>query len=183
MRFAYADPPYLGMCARYDHTHPDGRCWDEPETHRLLIERLADYDGWALSLHVPSLAAMLAMCPDDVRVLAWCKTWASWKPGVYPASAWEPIILHGQRKRRWANGDAQTPRDWFACVAQQNGFFGAKPAQMVWWMLDCLGVGPDDEFDDLFHGSGSVIRAYEQWRAQPAIFGNREKRDQLEMPA
>lgn len=23
MRFAYADPPYLGCCALYDHHHPD----------------------------------------------------------------------------------------------------------------------------------------------------------------
>ncbi len=182
-RFAYADPPYLGMCGRYDHDHPDGRCWDEPETHRLLIERLSsEYDGWALSLHVPSLRAILPMCPDDVRVLAWCKTWASWKPGVYPAAAWEPIILSRSRKRRWMNGDAQTPRDWFACVAMQNGFFGAKPHLMIYWLLDCLGVGPDDEFEDLFHGSGAVAAAWERWRAQPPLLQNREKRDQMELP-
>lgn len=183
MRFAYADPPYLGLCARYDHEHGDGGCWDEPETHRQLIDRLKEYDGWALSLHVPSLPTILPMLPDGYRVLAWCKTWASWKPGVYPASAWEPVILSGARKRRWANGDATTPRDWFACVAQQNGFFGAKPAPFVWWLLDCLGVGSGDEFHDLFIGSGSVTAAYERWRAQPALLQNTEKRDQLGLGA
>ena len=61
--FAYADPPYLGCCRLYGHHHPeggrpfDGRCWDEPETHRLLIEWLAKEfgDGWALSAGAPSL--------------------------------------------------------------------------------------------------------------------------------
>ena len=53
MRFAYADPPYLGCCKLYDHHHPDGLCWDDPETHRLLIKRLMTEfpDGWALSLN------------------------------------------------------------------------------------------------------------------------------------
>lgn len=48
-RFAYLDPPYFGLCNRYDHNHPagdrpfDGRCWDDLETHVRLI-------AWALSL-------------------------------------------------------------------------------------------------------------------------------------
>lgn len=171
LRFAFADPPYLGMCGRYDHDHGgDGRCWDDPETHRLLIERLETYDGWALCLHVPSLAQMLSMVPGDVRVMAWVKTWASWKPGVYPAAAWEPVIIRGARKRRWAHGDADTPRDWHACVAHQKGFFGAKPPSMVWWVLDCLGVDPSvDSLDDLFHGSGAVLDAYRRWRDQERL--------------
>ena len=166
MRFAYADPPYLGMCARYEHNHPDGRCWDDVDTHRALIASLGEYDGWALSLHLPSLRTILPMVPEDARLLAWCKTWASWKPGVFPASAWEPVILNGPRKRRWKHGDAQTPRDWFACVAMQNGFFGAKPEPMLWWLFACLGIGPDDDFVDLFPGSGAVTAAWEAWRRQ-----------------
>lgn len=35
MKFAYADPPYLGCCKLYDHFHPDGRCWDDVDTYRL----------------------------------------------------------------------------------------------------------------------------------------------------
>src|SRR5215471_1269079 len=43
MLFAYADPPYLGCCRLYDHHHgDDGRCWDEPATHELLIARLCE---------------------------------------------------------------------------------------------------------------------------------------------
>ena len=166
-RFAYADPPYLGMASRYAEQHPDALLWNDPETHRDLIERLSrDYDGWALSLHVPSLRTILAMCPDDVVVMAWCKSWASWKPGVYPARAWEPVIIRGAAKRRWKNGDAQTPRDWCVTPAAMTGFFGAKPEPMVHWLLACLGVGPDDDFDDLFPGSGAVTRAWERWRSQ-----------------
>lgn len=167
MRFAYADPPYLGRCGRYDHNHPDGRCWDEPETHRLLVERLSQYDGWAMSLSAASLQIILPMCPPTVRTLAWVKPWASWKPGVFPAYAWEPVILSpATRKRKWQHGDADTPRDWLSHVAHQRGFFGSKPEAFTRWMLECLGVTAEDDFDDLFPGSGAVTRAYESWIAQ-----------------
>lgn len=169
MRFAYADPPYLGMCGRYDHHHPDGRCWDAIETHGLLIERLsAEFDGWALSLHVPSLRHILPLCPEDVRVMAWCKTWASWKPGNAVASAWEPVVLRGARKKR-DRRNKWTTRDWLTCPAHMAGFFGAKPPDFTYWVLACLGVEPDDEFVDLFHGSGAVTEAYERWRAQQPL--------------
>lgn len=41
MNFAYADSPYLGCCGLYGHRHeaPFG-CWDEPETHALLIANM-----------------------------------------------------------------------------------------------------------------------------------------------
>lgn len=168
MKFAYADPPYLGMCARYEHNHPDGRCWDDVETHRLLIERLGDYDGWALSLHVPSLRAILNLCPDDVRVLAWVKTWCSWKPGAHPKAAWEPLIIRGSRKP--LRSHRVDPVDWIAAPSSTLKFLGAKPEKVVWWMLDCLGVTADDDFDDLFHGSGAVTRAWQSWRGQTSLF-------------
>jgi hypothetical protein len=84
MRFAYADPPYLGCGRLYAKYHPDALIWDDPETHRHLIERLSDEwpDGWALSLHTPSLRTILPMCPADVRVAAWVKPFAVFKPGV-----------------------------------------------------------------------------------------------------
>ena len=75
MKFAYADPPYLGCGSLYAKHHPEAKVWDKPETHRQLIERLVDEypDGWALSLHSPSLWTLLPMCPEDVRVAAWVK--------------------------------------------------------------------------------------------------------------
>lgn len=169
MRYAYADPPYLGMCKRYDHHHPDGRCWDDVETHRLLIDRLGEYDGWALSLSTVSLAVILPMCPPRTRVLAYCKTWASWKPGVHPTFAWEPVLMHGQRKRERAEGirwNVRTTPDWVATAAKNMGYFGNKPATFTHWLLACLGVQPEDEFHDLFPGSGAVTKAWESWRTQ-----------------
>lgn len=164
MRFAYADPPYLGLCYVYGHEHGDGGCWDELETHRALLERLEAFDGWALSLSVPSLRSLLPLMPEDVRVLAWTKLWSSWKPGVWPAYAWEPVIIRGARG---LGRERPTPRDWYAChVTTGAGFEGAKPEAVIRWLLECLGVRAEDDFIDLFHGSGAVSRAYDRWRAQ-----------------
>src|SRR5882672_5446493 len=44
MRFAYADPPYLGRAEYYRAHHPDAMIWDKPETHQALVCRLqAEY--------------------------------------------------------------------------------------------------------------------------------------------
>lgn len=167
VRFAYADPPYLGECSRYSHEHERGGCWNDIETHRRLVDSLAQYDGWALSLSAPSLSAILPLVPDDVRVMAWCKKWASWKPGQWPAYGWEPVLMRSSVK---GTRDEPTPRDWFAChVTTGAGFSGAKPEAFTRWVLSCLGVRPDDEFVDLFPGSGAVTEAYERWRAQQPL--------------
>lgn len=170
MKFAYADPPYLG-CARLYPEHPEAHVWDDPETHRQLVGRLCDEfpDGWALSLHTPSLRVILPMCPDDVRVAAWVKTFASFKPNVNPAYAWEPVIFRGGRKR---GRDVPTVRDWLACpITLQRGLTGAKPEQFCWWVFDMLGATADDEMADLFPGTGGVQRAWDVWRGQGSLFG------------
>lgn len=165
MRFAYADPPYLGQGAKhYGGLHDDAADCDSPEWHRALIDRLcADYpDGWAMSASTPSLRALLPMCPPDVRVLAWVKPFAAFKVGVGLAYAWEPVILRGGRKR--SRQDATT-RDWLAePITLRRGFTGAKPARVVWWLLQALHVQPDDEIDDLFPGSRAVSTAINEWR-------------------
>lgn len=165
MRFAYADPPYLGCCGRYDYHHPDGRCWDDLDTHRLLVERLCDDfpDGWALSLHAPSLRAILPLCPEDVRVMPWVKPFASFKPGVNPAYAWEPVIVRGGRKR---GRDLPTVRDWISApITLQRGLCGAKPDRFCYWLFDVLGAESGDELADLFPGSGAVSRAWARYMA------------------
>lgn len=50
MRFAYADPPYIGQAKR--HYSPD---------------------GWALSASAPSLATILPLCPSGYRVAVWAR--------------------------------------------------------------------------------------------------------------
>src|SRR5262245_46780532 len=80
MRVGYADPPYLGCCDFYDHDHgADGCCWDAPETHWRLIDRLCDEfpDGWALSASAVSLPTLLTrQLGDDVRIGVWVKPFA-----------------------------------------------------------------------------------------------------------
>lgn len=167
MRFAYADPPYLGYCRYYDHHHPDGLCWDDLDTHRALIERLAEYDGWALSLSMPSLRELWPLTPADTRVLTWCKSFASYKPGVHPAYATEPIIIRGPRTR---GRTETTVADYHvARITLQRGLTGAKPESVVWWLLAALNVKADDELIDLYPGSGAVGRAWDRWRAQLAL--------------
>ncbi len=162
MRFAYADPPYLGCGARlYGDRHKDAADCDDPEWHRALIARLVDEypDGWALSLHEPSLRIILPMCPPDARTMPWVKPFASFKPGVGVAYAWEPVIVRGGRKRTRRQ---PTVRDWVAAnITLRKGFPGAKPADFTFWLLDVLNVQPGDVVDDLFPGSGAVTRAIE----------------------
>lgn len=164
MRFAYADPPYLGLAAKfYGHLHPEAAAYDDPETHRALIERMtAEYDGWAMSLHSPSLREILPMCPRAARVMAWVKPFASFKPGVGVAYAWEPIIVWGGRRR---TREQLTVRDWVAeNITLKRGFTGAKPTAVVRWLLDVLNAQEGDDVVDLFPGSGAVGLALAGWR-------------------
>lgn len=154
MRFAYADPPYLGCGSLYAKHHAEALAWDNPETHRLLIEQLvADYpDGWAMSLSTPSLRTILPMCPEDCRVMAWVKPFAVFKPNVGVAYAWEPVVVRGGRRR---TREQDTVRDWLAeNITLRRGLTGAKPAAFVHWMLDVLNAEPGDTVDDIFPGTG-----------------------------
>ena len=162
-RIAYADPPYIGQAKR--HYSADPRCAEVD--HAALIEQLCGFDAWALSLSSPSLQHILALCPADVRVGAWVKPFASFKPGVNPAYAWEPVIWRSGRKR--ARTEA-TVRDWVSCnITLQRGLSGAKPEPFCFWLFDVLGAEPDDEFTDLYPGSGAVSRAWEKWRNQQRL--------------
>lgn len=163
MKFAYADPPYLGCGHLYAAHHPEARAWDDPETHRALIARLAaDYpDGWAMSLSSPSLRTILPMCPEDCRVGFWGKTFAVYKPGVPVAYASEPVIFRGGRKR---GRHEPTVKDWVACpITLKRGLTGAKPRAFCRWIFDVLGAAPGDALDDLFPGSGAVGAAWAEW--------------------
>ena len=165
MKLAYADPPYLGCCRLYGHHHPDGRCWDDLETHRLLIERLcAEFpDGWAMSLTSVSLREILPLCPPDARVAAWAKSFCAFKRGVRPAYAWEPVVFW--RGRNPTNGfkhpppplggKQTTPKDFIVePITLKKGLTGAKPARFCEWALQLLGWQPGDALIDLFPGTG-----------------------------
>jgi hypothetical protein len=154
MRFAYADPPYLGCGRLYAANDPRARDWDDINTHRELIERLlGEYsDGWAMSLSATSLPALIRFCPNNVRVAAWVKPFASFKPGVTRAYTWEPVFFFGGRPiPRGRN----TWRDHLsASITVRKGLTGAKPWKFCEWVLDGLNWQPGDVLDDLFPGTG-----------------------------
>jgi hypothetical protein len=159
VRFAYADPPYLG-CGHY---YPERT---EVDHAALLAQLVADFpDGWALSCSSPSLRVLLPLCPPTTRVLAWVKPFASFRPHVNPAYVWEPVLVHGGRPH--ARTD-DTIRDWHAAsVRARDTLIGAKPASFCSWLLDVLNVQPNDELIDLFPGTGIMGHCLTARRAAP----------------
>ena len=161
MKAAYADPPYPGMARKHYADQP--LCAEV--NHRVLIGTLCEsFDCWALSTSSTALQQVLSMCPPDVRIGAWVKPFASFKPGVNPAYAWEPVILwRGARLGR----DVPTLRDWVAVnITLKTGLAGAKPRQFCDWLFGFMGLSPADEFVDVFPGTGAVTDAWFSWRAR-----------------
>lgn len=158
MRFAYADPPYLGCAARLygDATY------DSLDAHKTLIDSLAEYDGWAYSLSSTTLYQLLPLCPPDVRVGAWVKPFASFKPNVNPGYVWEPVIFHGGRP--FTRYD-DTIRDWCSAnITLKKGLAGAKPYDFSVWIFRLLNMKPHDEFHDIFPGTGIVTEAWRSYQ-------------------
>lgn len=181
MKFAYCDPPYIGQ-ARKHYAH-DPRCAEVD--HRALLVQLRDEfpDGWALSASSPSLEEILHLCRDvfganQVRVGGWMKPFASFKPGVNPAYAWEPVVFRGGRKRPRTE---PTTRDWIraeveaieyelapcvsANITLKKGLSGAKPEPVCLWLFNLLGMQPGDDFHDLYPGTGIVTDTWRRWEA------------------
>lgn len=141
------------MAARY------GRA--EVRHDRLVRALDSRFDAWALSTSSVALRDVLPLCPPETRVLAWCKSYCSWKPGVWPQHSWEPVLCKPKRPADYKT--RKNVRDYVECVAHQAGFFGSKPPEFCGWLFDCLGAEPEDEFHDLFYGSGAVTKAWKQW--------------------
>ena len=177
MRFAYADPPYPGQARK--HYSADPRCAEVD--HAALIAQLCrEYpDGWALSTSSVALRGVLVLCPADVRVGAWAKPFASFKPGVNPAYTWEPMLFRGGRKRPRTE---PTIKDHIIevdpCVIEnitlKKGLAGAKPPRVCRWIIDVLGARPGDEFDDLFPGTGAFGIEWDRTRAASVAAGKEE---------
>lgn len=164
MIVAYADPPYPGRASRLYADHPDYR--GEVDQPALVFELVDNFDAFALHTSTTALRELLPLCPPATRVLAWCKSWASWKPNRSPAFAWEPVLIHGQRSR----SDADKVRDFYVYPSTTElDFRGAKPTGVIEWVFAALGLEHDDEFRDLFPGTGAVGRTWERYRAQTRI--------------
>ena len=170
MRVAYADPPYIGQAKRhYNCAEID---------HQELINRLvAEFpDGWALSASSPSLRLILPMCPSDVRIAVWVKSFCAFKRGVRPAYAWEPVIYRGGRNpvNGYAaaipekNGKQTTPKDFhIAPITLKKGLVGAKPESVCRWILYLLNIQSGDEVVDLFPGTGVMGRVADSLVKEP----------------
>lgn len=159
MRVAYADPPYIGKAKKHYAKHAD---YAGEVDHPALIERLIHEfpEGWALSCNSKDLRELLPLCPSDTRVGSWVKPFATFKKGVNPVYAWEPVLFRGGRKKGLENAAF----DWVRSVPAQNGFVGAKPEAFCFWLFALLRMEPGDELVDLFPGTGGVARAWEKWQ-------------------
>lgn len=171
MRFAYADPPYVGQAKRHYSHDPQCAEVDHPD---LIARLMRDFpDGWALSASAPSLDLLLPMCPKGYRVGIWVKTFCAFKRNVRPAYGWEPVIFWGGRNPMNGhraiiperNGKQTTPKDFILaedCIAEpitlRKGLVGAKPEKVCRWILDLLNVQPGDEVVDLYPGTGIMGR-------------------------
>ncbi len=145
LRFAYADPPYPGLAARYysSHEHYAGEV-----DHEQLVRRLsAEYDGWALSTSATALASVLSCCPADARVAAWVRG-ARHGVSYSPLSSWEPVIYWRPRRL-----DAQvdgTRLDSLVYVSRPRltdprRVVGAKPAAFCNWLFLLMGLRHGDD--------------------------------------
>lgn len=163
VRFAIADPPYIGQSKKHYAHHPD---YAGEVDHEALIARLvAEFpDGWALCCSSPSLRYLLPLCPESVRVMAWVKPFCAFKVGVNPAYAWEPVLVQGGRKR---TREQDTVRDWVSVgITLQRGLSGVKPEAFCFWLFEVLGMERGDDLVDLFPGSGAVTQAWERYKQQ-----------------
>ena len=162
MRFAYADPPYVGQA--FKHYRDDPRC-AEVDHAALIASMCEDYpDGWALSggANPDSLRVIVPLLPDGARVMAWVKDWASFKANVNPAFCWEPVIVWRGRKR---TRKQKTVRDWVMCPATtQTGVHGSKHPLFCAAVFDWLNMQPGDELEDLYPAKGAVSWAWERYK-------------------
>lgn len=184
MKFAYADPPYLGRAEYYRAHHADAMIWDDQETHRALIERLQEEfpDGWAMSLASDNLRDILPLCPAHTKVAAWISLHPRFG-GVRATTTrhFEPVLWSGGRP--FAETGHRGPdytitrhmplppgenRYQFSRERIRKGevFVGRKPRDFALWMFMLLGAKRGDDFHDLFPGLGSVSAAWSEFCGQ-----------------
>jgi hypothetical protein len=167
MKFVYADPPYKDQAKRHYSDDPKCKEVDMEE----LIDYLMTFDGWALSMSEPSRYDIEKYCREELkikpRVGIWMKSFASYKVNVNPAYTFEPVFFYGCRKRTRAQ---PTIRDHIVCpITTKRGVHGAKPEPVCNWIFDFLNMCPDDEFFDMYPGSGAVTRAWNKRRNQKTL--------------
>lgn len=168
MKLAYADPPYPGKA----HLYPE----NEEVDHVALIEKLCEYDGWALSTDEEALQYVLGLCPKSVRVLAWCRPNCS--PFYsFPYAAWEPVLCKPARPR-----DMEPVRSYAEITTvgghmKRENYRGQKPRAFCEWVIRCLGARQGDTLDDLFPGSGVMRETFDWFSRQLTIAPPKDRRN------
>jgi hypothetical protein len=158
MKFAYADPPYFGCLKKHYSDHPDHAVYDTLEGHAALMHKLQHQypDGWALSMTSGNLCDLLPFAQNGIRIAAWMKPFAIFKPNVNPAYTWEPVLFFGGRK---GDRTRSTIKDHLACsVTLKKGLTGAQPKEFCSWILDLLGFEQGDTIDELFPGTAPLTK-------------------------
>lgn len=168
MKFAYADPPYLGSAKRYKGTHPEYRIWDDPATHQQLIQFLEQTypDGWLLSAGSNNLTTLLPMFSTAPRVCAWVKSFASLQGQRESSLYVGACIFSGGRKR---TRQQPTVKDHIIePITLKKGLVGAKPIRVCKWLIDLMGATREDTFDDLFPGTGIFTTVWQYYLTHDA---------------
>jgi hypothetical protein len=165
MDIGYADPPYIG-CAHLYKDHPD---YAGEVDHKRLIEELEyAYDGWILhAAATPVSMAILAPLVErtGARWCSWVKGFAAFKRNVPVAYAWEPVIIKPARKP--VVSKRQVNRDWIQeSITLRRGLTGAKPEAVCHWAFELVGARPEDTMQDMFPGTGAVLKAWSTWQGK-----------------
>lgn len=169
MNLGYADPPYFGCGKLYAQHHSNSMDWDDPETHRKLVDRLQqEFDGWVLHMSAtPESIALYAplVLGTGARWCSWVKGFAAFKRNVPVGYAYEPVIIKPMRKP--VVSKRLVMRDWVQeNITLKRGLTGAKPEAVCHWAFELAAARPDDTLDDLFPGTGAVTRAWRTWQGK-----------------
>jgi hypothetical protein len=101
--------------------------------------------------------------PTGARWMNWSKSFAAFKRNVSVAYAWEPVIVKAARKP--VVSTRLVMRDWIECpITLRRGLTGAKPEKVCHWAFEMVGARPEDDLDDIFPGTGAVMKAWRTWQ-------------------
>lgn len=189
MKFAIADPPYLGRAAIwYGETmrhsqkgqahggsasvgfkpadyHENAHEWDNIETHKNLIDMLEKkYDGFALAMAHDNLQKLIPYFRPNIKIMIWNKWSVPSRARVQ--NRYEPVAIRIPKNRKGAV-KGQTMTDVLIHKTRPaQGFTGAKPMFWTYWVLEALGVKKGDVVEDLFNGSGMVNDAINNYMSR-----------------
>jgi hypothetical protein len=169
MNVAYADPPYPNQAKK--HYGPGA----QEVNHAILIKGLEEnFDGWALSTGAQMLKQILPFCPDNIRICIWVKPMNAQISNISPIHAWEPVIV---KQARAGRKSPHFLKDYVVAMPPifqhktTSGVHGEKPKEFYIWMFKMIGAIPEDDFTDLFPGSGKGMKYWDWFKSQRRLDG------------